>query len=80
MKYKVRAKQSFIDKYNPDKVYAINEEIECDEKRGEELLNDKRGLVELVEKIEDEKHADEKPAEETPKKKATRRTAKKTTE
>lgn len=79
MKYKVRAKQSFIDKYNPDKVYAINEEIECDEKRGEELLNDKRGLVELVEKIEDEKPV-EKPKEEAPKKKTTRRSTKKATE
>lgn len=76
MKYKVKAKISFVDKYT-DKVYAVNEVIECDEKRGEELLNDKRGLVELVEKIEDEQPAEEKSAEETPKKKTTRKSTKK---
>lgn len=73
MKYKLRAKVSFVDKYNTDKVYAIDEEIECDEKRGEELLSNKEDLVELIEKIEDEK-----PEEETPKKTTRRKTTKKT--
>ena len=68
MKYKLRTKVSFIDKYNADKVYAIDEEIECDEKRGEELLSNKEDLVELIEKIE----------EETPKKTTRRKTMKKT--
>lgn len=53
MKYKVKAKISFIDKYTQH-VYAVDEIIECDEARGKELLNDKRGLVELVEEIKDE--------------------------
>lgn len=68
MKYKLRTKISFIDKYNTDKVYAIGEEIECDEKRGEELLSNKEDLVELI----------EKPEEETPKKTTHRKTTKKT--
>lgn len=68
MKYKLRTKVSFIDKYNTDKVYAIGEEIECDEKRGEELLSNKEDLVELI----------EKPEEETPKKTTRRKTTKKT--
>lgn len=53
MKYKVKAKISFIDKYTQH-VYAVDEIIECDETRGKELLNDKRGLVELVEEIKNE--------------------------
>lgn len=52
MKYRVKVIQSFINKYT-GQVYAINQEIDVDEKRGEELLNDPRGLVELAAKIED---------------------------
>ena len=71
MKYRVKVIQSFIDKYT-GQVYAINQEIDVDEKRGEELLNDPRGLVELVAKIED------KQEEGTEKKKGTGAAKKKT--
>lgn len=71
MKYRVKVIQSFIDKYT-GQVYAINQEIDVDEKRGEELLNDPRGLVELVAKIED------KQEEGTEKKKGTGAVKKKT--
>lgn len=74
MKYKVKAKVSFIDKYT-DKVYAVGEEIECSKERGEELLADKRGLVELIAKI----NSSEEP-KEPEKKAAPRRTTKKTAE
>lgn len=71
MKYTVKAKKSFIDKYT-GKVYAVDEEIECSKERGEELLADKRELVELVKKIEESNE---------PEKKATsRRTTKKAAE
>lgn len=72
MKYRVKVIQSFIDKYT-GQVYAINQEIDVDEKRGEELLNDSRGLVELVAKIEDKQ-------EEGPEKKKGTGAVKKKTE
>lgn len=60
MKYRVKAKISFIDKYTQH-VYAVDEEIECTEERGKELLSDKRGLVEFVKEINDEEPQKEEP-------------------
>lgn len=79
MKYELKAKQAFVDKYTGH-VYSIDESFEVDEKRGKELTEDPRGLVELVKEIEEEKAEEpaeeekaEESAEEKPKKKTTRR-------
>ena len=50
--YKLNIEQDFTDKYtNVD--YKIGDLIEVNDERGEELLNDKRKLVSLNEKIEE---------------------------
>lgn len=63
MKYKLKAKQSFVDKYT-EQVYKVDEMIEATEERGKELLADPRELVELVEEIKEEPE-EEKPAKKT---------------
>ena len=64
MRYKLRIKVSFIDKYTVE-VYPAGEVVDFDEKRGEELLADPRDLVELVEKTgETKKRTTRKKAEE----------------
>ena len=50
--YKLKIEQKFQDKYNGN-IYEAGEVIEFEKARGEELLADKRGLVSLVEKVEE---------------------------
>lgn len=64
MKYKLKAKQSFVDKYT-EQVYKVDEMIKATEERGKELLADPRELVELVEEIKEEEPEEEKPAKKT---------------
>lgn len=51
MKYKLNIVSAFTDKYT-DENYNVGDVVTFDKARGEELLADPRGLVTLVEKIE----------------------------
>lgn len=58
MKYKLIVKIPFTDK-NTGESYKAGEEITVEKSRGDELLADRRGLVDLVEKLTEKRKKQE---------------------